>query len=286
MNNPARIPIWPARLLILGCGNMGGAMLAGWLRGGIDPSRFTIVDPQLPEAPAGVTLLRALPADEHSTGESFDAILLGVKPQLLDAVAPSLAPLVRPETVLLSILAGVELSSLAARFPQAGGIVRIMPNLAAAIGKSPMGLAGQNQAGAALDPATQAKISALLLPLGTAEWLAQESLIDAVTALGGSGPAFVYRFLDALAQGGAEIGLPADQALRLALSMVEGAAALAAASEHPPAELARRVASPGGTTEAGLKVLDEDQAITTLLAATLTAARDRSIEMAAAARAG
>ena len=270
------IPIWPTRLLILGCGNMGGAMLAGWLRGGIDPSRFTIVDPQLAQAPAGVTLLRALP-----TGESFDAILLGVKPQLLDAVAPALSPLVGPHTVLLSILAGVELSSLAARFPQAGGIVRIMPNLAAAIGKSPMGLAGQG-----LDKAAQAKITALLTPLGTPEWLARESLIDAVTALGGSGPAFVYRFLDALAQGGAAIGLPVDQALRLALSMVEGAAALAAASEHPPAELARRVASPGGTTEAGLKVLDEGEAITRLLAATLKAARDRSEEMAAAARAG
>ena len=275
--------IWPARLLILGCGNMGGAMLAGWLRGGLAPARFTVVDPVLAEAPAGVMLLRDV---AECDGAPFDAILLGVKPQLLDAVAPSLAPLVGPHTVLLSILAGVELASLAARFPMAGGIVRIMPNLAAAIGKSPMGLAGQNQAGAGLDAATQAKISALLAPLGTAEWLAQESLIDAVTALGGSGPAFVYRFLDALAQGGAQIGLPADQALRLALSMVEGAAALAAASEHPPAELARRVASPGGTTEAGLKVLDEGAAITRLVSATLKAARDRSEEMAEAARAG
>ena len=275
--------IWPARLLILGCGNMGGAMLAGWLRGGLAPARFTVVDPVLAEAPAGVMLLRDV---AECDGAPFDAILLGVKPQLLDAVAPSLAPLVGPQTVLLSILAGVELASLAARFPMAGGIVRIMPNLAAAIGKSPMGLAGQNQAGAGLDAATQAKISALLAPLGTAEWLAQESLIDAVTALGGSGPALVYRFLDALAQGGAQIGLPADQALRLALSMVEGAAALAAASEHPPAELARRVASPGGTTEAGLKVLDEGAAITRLVSATLKAARDRSEEMAEAARAG
>ena len=275
--------IWPARLLILGCGNMGGAMLAGWLRGGLASARFTVVDPVLAEAPAGVMLLRDV---AECDGAPFDAILLGVKPQLLDAVAPSLAPLVGPHTVLLSILAGVELASLAARFPMAGGIVRIMPNLAAAIGKSPMGLAGQNQAGAGLDAATQAKISALLAPLGTAEWLAQESLIDAVTALGGSGPAFVYRFLDALAQGGAQIGLPADQALRLTLSMVEGAAALAAASEHPPAELARRVASPGGTTEAGLKVLDEGAAITRLVSATLKAARDRSEEMAEAARAG
>ncbi len=268
--------IWPARLLILGCGNMGGAMLAGWLRGGLEAARFTIVDPILAEAPAGVRLLRDVAA---CGGEPFDAILLGVKPQMLDAVAPQLAPLVGPGTVLLSILAGVELASLSTRFPGAGGVVRIMPNLAAAIGKSPMGLAGIG-----LDDAARARVTALLAPLGTPEWLAGEGLMDAVTALGGSGPAFVYRFIDALARGGAEIGLPAEQALRLALATVEGAAALAAASEHAPAELARRVASPGGTTEAGLKVLDEDGAITRLIAATLSAARDRSVEMAAAAR--
>ena len=305
----AETPEWPRRLLILGCGNMGGAMLAGWLRGGFEPSRFTVVDPVLARAPDGVTLLRELPeiagigqcdsstgivepaegrvpAETPADATPFDAILLGVKPQLLDAVAPSLAPRVGPTTVLLSILAGVELDSLAARFPQAGGIVRIMPNLAAAIGKSPMGLAGRNPAGQGLDATAQASITALLAPLGTPEWLTSEGLLDAVTALGGSGPAFVYRFIDALAQGGTEIGLPADQALRLALAMVEGAAALAAASDHPPAERARRVASPGGTTEAGLKVLDENGAITHLLTATLAAARDRSVAMAAAARAG
>ena len=272
----AAVPAWPARLLILGCGNMGGAMLAGWLRGGIEPSRFTVVDPMLAQAPAGVTLLRELPG----AGEPFDAILLGVKPQLLDAVAPQLAPLVGPGTVLLSILAGAEMASLSARFPQAGAVVRIMPNLAAAIGKSPMGLVGQG-----LDGAGQLRVTGLLAPLGTPEWLADEGLLHAVTALAGSGPAFVYRFIDALAQGGEGLGLPPEQSLRLALAMVEGAAALAAASDASPGELARRVASPGGTTEAGVKVLDEGAAITRLVAATLAAARDRSVEMAAAARA-
>ena len=277
---------WPRRLLILGCGNMGGAMLTGWLRAGVEAARFIVVDPLLPQAPAGVRLLRDL--SEYG-GAPFDAILLGVKPQMLDAVAPLLAPLARPESVLLSILAGVELASLAGRFPNAGAVVRIMPNLAAAIGKSPMGLAGQMSNGQALDAATSERIATLLAPLGTAEWLAEESLLHAVTALGGSGPAFVYRFIDALAQGGAEIGLPPEQALRLALATVEGAAALAAASDHSPAELARRVASPGGTTEAGLRVLDAEAAggtaITRLVGATLAAACDRSVEMAAAARA-
>jgi len=259
-------------ILLIGCGNMGGAMLAGWLAGGMAPSGFTVVDPFLDQAPPGVELLRALPE------RCFDAILLGVKPQLLGEVAPQIARLAGGETILLSILAGAELTSLAARFPGAGGVVRIMPNLAAAIGKSPIALAGQG-----LDQKQKAAVTALMAPLGTPEWL-DESQFDAVTALAGSGPAFVYRFIDALAQGGAALGLPAEQAQRLALAMVEGAGALASASEHAPGELARRVASPGGTTEAGLRVLDADAALSELVAATLKAAADRSAELAAAAR--
>lgn len=259
-------------ILLIGCGNMGGAMLAGWLAGGMSPSRFTVVDPFLEQAPQGVELLRELPE------RSFDAILLGVKPQLLGEVAPQIARLAGGETILLSILAGAELASLAARFPAAGGVVRIMPNLAAAIGKSPIALAGQG-----LDEVQTAAVTALMAPLGTPEWL-NESQFDAVTALAGSGPAFVYRFIDALAQGGAALGLSAEQAQRLALAMVEGAGALASVSEHAPGELARRVSSPGGTTEAGLRVLDADAALSELVAATLKAAADRSAEMAAAAR--
>jgi pyrroline-5-carboxylate reductase len=265
---------WPASLLFVGCGNMGGAMLAGWLAGGLPPGRFTVVDPGLAGAPAGVRLLRELPVSE-----SFDAILLGVKPQLLDRVVPALAALVGRDTVVLSILAGAELASLAARLPAACGVVRIMPNLAAAIGKSPVALVG-----AGVSDAQMRAITALMGPLGTPEWLADEALFDAVTALAGSGPAFVYRFIAALAAGGTELGLPPDQAARLALAMVEGAGALAAASPLAPGELARRVASPGGTTQAGLEVLDADNALARLVAATLRAARDRGADMAAAAR--
>ena len=257
------------KILLIGCGNMGGAMLAGWLASGMSPSRFTVVDPYLAEAPAGVELLRELPQ------RAFDAILLGVKPQLLGDVAPQLAS---AEAMLLSILAGVELDSLAARFPAARGLVRIMPNLAAAIGKSPIALAACE-----LDDAGKAAVMALMTPLGTPEWI-DESLFDAVTALAGSGPAFVYRFIDALAAGATALGLPADQAERLALATVEGAGALASASPHAPGELARRVASPGGTTEAGLAALDADAALARLVAATLKAAADRSAAMAAAAR--
>lgn len=261
------------KILIVGCGNMGGAMLAGWLAGGIAPTRFTVVDPLLPEAPDGVELLRELPEGQ------FDAVLLGVKPQLLGDVAPRSAALAGEGTVLLSILAGIELASLAARFPAAKGLVRIMPNLAAAIGKSPIALFSQG-----LDDDGKAAVTALMQPLGQPEWLASEAQFDLVTALAGSGPAFVYRFIDALAAGAAALGLDRAQADRLALATVEGAAALAAASPHGPGELARRVASPGGTTEAGLKVLDADAAILRLAEATLKAAADRSAEMAAAAR--
>ncbi len=259
-------------ILFIGCGNMGGAMLAGWLAGGLEPSRFTVVDPFLAEAPQGVELLRSLPT------QTFDAILLGVKPQMLGDVAPDIAKLAGPETVLLSILAGVELASLAVRFPDARGQVRIMPNLAAAIGKSPIALASSG-----LDSAGRNQIDQLMCPLGTPEWI-DEALFDTVTALAGSGPAFVYRYIDALAAGASELGLPADQAQRLALAMVGGGAALAASSPHPPGELARRVASPGGTTQAGLDVLDADGALARLVHATLKAAADRSAEMAKAAR--
>ncbi len=260
-------------ILIVGCGNMGGAMLAGWLAGGMAPARVTVVDPNLAEAPAGVTLLRDLPE------RAFNAVLLGVKPQLLGDVAPRLAALVGPQTVLLSILAGAELDSLGRFFPDAGAIVRIMPNLAAAIGKSPVALFAQG-----LDDAGRASVTALMQPLGTPEWLAGEAQFDLVTALAGSGPAFVYRFIDALAAGASRLGLPAEQAQRLAVATVEGAAALAAASPHSPGALADRVASPGGTTRAGLDVLDRDLALATLVEATLKAAADRSAEMARDAR--
>lgn len=260
-------------ILILGCGNMGGAMLAGWIAGGLDPARFTVVDPFLAEAPPGVRLLRDLP------DQRFDAVLLGVKPQMLDAVAGDLAPLLGAGTTLLSILAGVELASLAARFPAAGALVRVMPNLAAAIGKSPIALFASG-----LDDAGRTAVTALMQPLGPVEWLASESDFDLVTALSGSGPGFVYRFIEALADGAAALGLDPAQAERLAVATAEGAAQLAAASPHGPAQLARRVASPGGSTQKGLDVLDADAALKTLVTETLRAARDRNAEMAAAAR--
>lgn len=263
------------RVLMIGCGNMGGAMLAGWLAGGFPASAFTVVDPFLAAAPDGVTLLRDLPAAD---ADGFDAVLLGFKPQQWAEASPPLAPLCGPGTVVLSILAGVELDTLRGRFPMAGGIVRIMPNLAAALGKSPMGLFG------AVDAVGRALVDRLMAPLGQAEWVANEADMHLITALAGSGPAFVYRVIDALATGAAALGLPRDQADRLALTMVEGAAALAVRSPESPGQLADRVASPGGTTRAGMNVLDADGRLLALIEETLRAARDRSAEMSAEAR--
>lgn len=261
-------------ILLVGCGNMAGAMLHGWLAAGLDPARFTIADPAPRDLPAGVNHVTAIPEQGL-----FDAILLGVKPQILDQVAPAVARIAGPGTVVLSVLAGGELAVLRGHFPQAEAVVRLMPNLAAALGRSPIALAAEG-----LDDAGRAAVVTLLAPLGLPEWV-DEAEFDLVTALAGSGPAFVYRFIDALGAAAAELGLPADKAGRMALSMVEGAAALAAASPYDPGELARRVASPGGTTQAGLDVMDAGGAMQKLAEATLRAARDRSAQMAAEARA-
>jgi pyrroline-5-carboxylate reductase len=260
-------------ILLVGCGNMAGAMLEGWLAGGLDPARFTVVEPAEKALPQGIVHRRSLPA----SGD-FDAVLLGVKPQMLGDVAPAVAKLAQGGTAVLSLLAGVELATLAARFPAARAHVRVMPNLAVALGKAPIALAERG-----LDEPGRAALVALMQPLGSPEWV-EEADFDLVTALAGSGPAFVYRFIDALAEGAAELGLSRDQAGRMALAMVEGAAALAAASPHDPGELARRVASPGGTTRKGLEVLDADDALAKLVTATLRAARDRGAELAAEAR--
>ena len=260
------------RLWLVGAGNMGGAMLARWIDSGVlRPDQVTAIDPGGPAVPDGVRLLDAPPA-----GEAPDVLVLAVKPQLLDAVAPALAH-VRPR-LLVSILAGVEAATLGARLP-AAATVRAMPNLPVSIGRGVVALHSSDA-----DPGALSDAEALMAPLGLVEWLADEALFHAVTALSGSGPGFVYRFIAALAAGGAALGLPADQAERFAIATVEGAAALAHASGEAPATLADRVASPGGTTRAGLDVLDADRAMADLVGATLAAAAKRSAELADAAR--
>lgn len=261
------------KILIVGFGKMAQSMVEGWLASGISAGRFAVYHPRRTESPAGIALHNQWP-EEH-----FDAVLLAVKPQMLGDIAAELEPLVGPDTVLISVLAGVELAGLARTFPRAGGIARLMPNLAVALRKSPNALASTG-----LNDAQREELTQLAGALGSAEWLEDESQFNLVTALAGSGPGFVFRFIDALAGGAAELGLDRAQADRLALAMVEGASALAASSEYSPAELARRVASKGGMTQKGIDVLDDGADLQNLLRECLRAAQDRGAEMAEMAK--
>ena len=252
--------------LLVGCGNMGRALLDGWLAAGaLRPGDVTVADP-LAQAPAGVRRVAEVPQSD------FDLVVLAIKPQQF-AQAVSTLRAATDGALVLSILAGVETRQLVAALPGAR-VARIMANLAAAFGRSPVALF----AGRGLTRADRDTLDRLGGALGPVAWLEDENLLHAVTALGGSGPGFVYRLLEAFARGGAELGLEAEQAAAMALAMVRGAAELAARSGEDFSALAARVASPGGTTQAGLAVLD--RGADRLIAETLRAARDRSEELA------
>ncbi len=263
---PGSGPIW-----LVGCGNMGGAMLRRWITDGMAPDRVTVFTRSAATLPVGVRNVHVLPTDAAPA-----ILVLAVKPQQLAVIAPALAN-VRP-ALLMSILAGVEEATLAARIP-AGAVVRAMPNLPVAIGKGVTALFTSSP-----DSGVRATAEALARPLGLVEWVESETQFDAVTALAGCGPGFVFRYADALAKAGAALGLPADQAARLAIATLEGSALMAAAAEVNPAVLADRVASPGGSTRKGLDVLDRDDALVRLMTATLRASATRNAEMAAEAR--
>lgn len=263
------VAAWPASVVMLGCGNMGGAMLDRWLAAGLPAERVTVVNRSgVPPRP-GIAALTRPPASAP------DVFVVAVKPQQLDVARDALAALAAPPAVLVSILAGVTLATL--RELPAAAHVRLMPNLPVAIGQGVSLLHG--------DHAARATAEALAAPLGLTEWLADEARFDAATALAGSGPGFLFRYIAALAQAGERLGLPAEQAARLALATVAGSSALAAGADVPPGELARRVASRGGSTQAGYDVLDADDALATLLADTLAAAERRNRAMGAASRA-
>lgn len=261
-------PLW-----LVGCGNMGGAMLRAWRSAGLSGDDVLVIDPAA-SAIEGVRVVAAPPA-----GAPPAVLVLAVKPQSLDMVAPVLAPYAGAGTQLVSILAGVDVASLRARFPNVGGIARLMPNLAAMVGRGVTLLHADAGADRAL-------AEALAAAAGHAEWLDDEGLFDAGTALSGCGPAFLFRFVDALADAGRDLGLAPDVAARLALATVDGAARFAAAADADPAVLADRVASPGGATREGLNVLDRPDGLRALLDATLRAAARRSQELAEAARRG
>jgi pyrroline-5-carboxylate reductase len=257
---------------IVGCGNMAGAMLSRWLETGLDPETIRVVDPARPDLPSPITAVDRIPDDCRPAAY----LLLGVKPQGLDDVADDVRRLIGQETTLLSILAGVEMATLRGHFPGAGHIVRVMPNLPVALGKGVVALHA--------DSGPVADVQALMIPFGLVEWFDREEHFALVTALSGSGPAFLYRFIDALGVAASRLGLSTEQAGRMALATIEGASALAAASGQSPAALADRVASKGGSTRSGLDVLDADEALIDLMTRTLDAARQRNVELGEAAK--
>lgn len=267
-------PLLPGPLWLVGCGNMGSAMLEGWIAGGVDPAHVSVVRPSGASVGHDIRVTTEYPEDEVPA-----VVLLAMKPHQLDIAAPALAPILDRETILVSILAGVELASLRARFAAPRTLVRAMPNLPVRIGKGVIGLYGDGD-----DIAARTIVAGMMAALGHAEWLEDEELFQIAGVLTGAGPAFVFRFVEALCRAAAQLGLPKEQASRLATAMVEGAAALAAESEEGSGQLAERVASPGGTTQAGLQVLDQDEALFDLVVRTLEASRRRSLEMAAEAR--
>ncbi|MDV3457860.1 pyrroline-5-carboxylate reductase [Sphingomonas sp. HF-S4] len=253
------------RVWLLGCGNMAGAMLRQWIASGVvAPANVFVVNRHDRELPEGVRQGRAFPEELAP-----DFLQLGVKPQQLGDVAA----LPAGNYPLISILAGADVATLEKRFP-GHPVVRAMPNLPVALGKGVVALYGARVAG----------IDDLMAPLGLVEWIDDETLFDNGTVLSGCGPAFVYRFIDALAEAGTTLGFSAEQAQRLAVATVEGSGLLAAQADAPPAVLADRVASPGGSTRQGMNVLDKDDALKALLRATLAASARRTAEMAAEAR--
>ncbi len=279
MAKPEPILDWPKRLLLIGCGNMAGAMLERWLECGLPPYRVQVIRPSGKPVAPGIEVVTSL--QEHIV--SGTCVLLGCKPQQLAQVAEQVGPYLSQQHKLASILAGVPLARLAEAFPNATGIVRCMPNMAVRNGVGVSVLYG----GADLPEDRRENVQSLCEPLGLVEWLEDESLFDAATALSGCGPAFVYRFIDALGAAGASLGLNPAMAARMALATVHGAGLSAAAATVSPGALADAVASKGGMTRMGLDVLDQDDALKALLIETLKAARDRGQELAAlSAKAG
>lgn len=261
-------------ILLIGCGNMGSAMLAGWLAQQPTPA-ITVIDPSPGRIPSHVRALTSLAGYDRQA----ELVVLAVKPQTLTAVAPALERVVGPDTILLSILAAVEIASLRRYFPHAGAIARAVPNLPGAIGAGTTALAAEG-----LNSAGRSLVTKLCEPLGSVEWLEHEALIDAATSVSGCGPAFLLRFASAVIAAGVAQGLEEKQARRLFAATMAGTGKLLATTGEAVDDMIRRVSSPGGVTLAGLAVLDRDDALSRLIEETLAAAARRSAEMAAAAR--
>jgi pyrroline-5-carboxylate reductase len=261
-------------VVLAGAGKMGGALLSGWFAQGLDPKRVAVVDPHLSDE------IRALAArgvrlnTETTTADDVAALVLAVKPQTFGDAGPALRLRIGPATLVVSIMAGTTIAALDAAC--GGNIVRAMPNTPAAIGR------GITVAVAAkgVNEQQRATADALLRATGAVEWIDDEALMDAVTAVSGSGPAYVFLLAEELARAGVAAGLPADLAARLARETVAGSGELLHRSDLDVATLRQNVTSPGGTTAAALGVLMDENGLRALMTRAVAAATERSKELA------
>ncbi|MCV0395271.1 MAG: pyrroline-5-carboxylate reductase [Rhizobiaceae bacterium] len=267
-----------ARIILVGCGNMGYAMLKGWLAAGrLDAGDVVVVEPNADlRARAGeLGTVTFETADAIPSGFETDLVLFAIKPQVMNDVVPAYSRFAVRGTSFVSIAAGTTVALLEKLLGANAAILRCMPNTPAAIGKGMMVIfANRNLAEDA-----KAAIVELLSASGRVAEIEDEALMDAVTAVSGSGPAYVFHFIECLRDAGVRAGLPADTAGLLAMQTVLGAASLAAESGEEPGRLREQVTSPNGTTAAALEVLMGEGRLGTLLADAVEAARARSVEL-------
>ncbi len=275
IRNAHRLSKFRGTLVLVGAGKMGGAMLDGWLARGLTPKQVTVIEPQ-PDKAVKALARRGLKLNPKDKAAVASAIVIAVKPQSAPEALPPLAAYIGKTTLVLSIMAGRTIGFLETSLPAGTGIVRAMPNTPAAIGRG-ISVAFAN----AWISTGQRKLAAdLLAAIGKVEWINHEGLMNAVTALSGSGPAYVFLLTEAMASAGVAAGLPPELATRLARETVAGSAELMHRSDLDVATLRQNVTSPGGTTAAALDVLLGPGGFDELLTRAIAAATRRSRELA------
>jgi pyrroline-5-carboxylate reductase len=262
------------KLLLVGCGKMGGAMLEGWLARGLAASDAIVAEPAealRPRTPG----LRAV-SSTSDVAETPEIVVLAVKPQAMDAVLPDLKRFAGKGAVFLSIAAGKPLKYFTGHLGAMAKVVRAMPNTPAAVRQGiTVAIAGKG-----VSDAEKKRCQELLEAVGEALWVDDEALMDPVTALSGSGPAYVFLLVEAMAAAGARLGLTPEMAMQLARATVAGSGELLRQSAEPAAQLRANVTSPGGTTAEALKVLMADDGLQPVFDKALAAASRRSRELA------
>jgi pyrroline-5-carboxylate reductase len=275
MSSPVAPPNFAANVVLVGAGKMGSALLEGWLGLGVDPAGVTVIEPQ-PTAEIAALAARGLHLNPTTSPARTDAVVIAVKPQTAPEALVDIANRIAPGAVVISIMAGRPLGFLEVALPADTAIVRAMPNTPASIGRG-ITVAVPN---AQVTPAQRDLAHRLLAATGAVEWIDDEALMDAVTAVSGSGPAYIFLLAESLARAGEKAGLPAALAANLARATVAGAGELLHRSPLDSATLRHNVTSPGGTTAAALEVLMSADGLDPLMERAIAAATRRSRELA------